>query len=307
MAKMNLRTTMDTTTLPEFLLIQGESKPSDRWLTLLDSAGKEKHLTYGGLLEGSQRVADALKLSGSEKNQPILIILPTSMEFLFVFWGILFAGSIPVPLYPPVRRHEIEQYVAQLRSIIEDSGAGVIVTTAIFKRLTKWISKQTSNPISVLTPEELLSSDSKLNESPALASTDTALIQYTSGSTGMPKGVELTHLNLLANIRGMARALDYRKDDVGISWLPLYHDMGLIGAILSTIHFSIPLVLFSPMDFIQSPKRWLWAIHKYRGTLSAAPNFAYSLCSRKIKDDEIAGIDLSCWRAAVNGVTKSQT
>jgi acyl-CoA synthetase (AMP-forming)/AMP-acid ligase II len=117
----------------------------------------------------------------------------------------------------------------------------------------------------------------------------------------MPKGVELTHRNLLANIRSAGKALGFRSGDVGVIWLPLYHDMGLIGAVLGTLHFSIPLILFSPVDFIQNPKRWLWAVHKYRGTLSAAPNFAYSLCARKVKDSEIEGLDLSSWRLAING------
>ncbi len=127
------------------------------------------------------------------------------------------------------------------------------------------------------------------------------MLQYTSGSTGQPKGVELSHANLLANIRAMGRALAVDEHDVFVSWLPLYHDMGLIGAWLGSLYLGIPLVVMSPLAFIARPQRWLWAIHRYRGTLSAAPNFAYELCVNKIASQDIEGLDLSSWRFTCNG------
>jgi len=130
---------------------------------------------------------------------------------------------------------------------------------------------------------------------------DIALLQYTSGSTGDPKGVILTHANLLANMRAIGEAVQITPDDVGISWLPLYHDMGLIGAWLTLLHFGTPLAVMSPLAFLTRPERWLQAFHKHRGTIAAAPNFAYELCVRKIADKDIKGIDLSSWRAALNG------
>ena len=130
---------------------------------------------------------------------------------------------------------------------------------------------------------------------------DIALLQYTSGSTGDPKGVTLTHANLLANIRAMGEAVQLTREDVGISWLPLYHDMGLIGAWLTLLYFGTPLCVMSPLAFLTRPARWLQAFHKHRGTITAAPNFAYELCVRKIADEEIQGLDLSSWRAALNG------
>jgi acyl-CoA synthetase (AMP-forming)/AMP-acid ligase II len=120
---------------------------------------------------------------------------------------------------------------------------------------------------------------------------DIALLQYTSGSTGDPKGVTLTHTNLLANIRAIGEALQMSSEDVGISWLPLYHDMGLIGAWLALLHFGTPLCVMSPLAFLTRPERWLQAFHKHRGTITAAPNFAYELCVRKIADKDIEGID----------------
>ncbi len=130
---------------------------------------------------------------------------------------------------------------------------------------------------------------------------DIAFIQYTSGSTGDPKGVVLTHANLLANIRAIGQAIAVRPDDVLVSWLPLYHDMGLISMWLASLYFAIPLVVMSPLAFLARPERWLRAIQRYHGTISAAPNFAYELCVKRIDDAEIDGLDLGCWRLAANG------
>ncbi len=130
---------------------------------------------------------------------------------------------------------------------------------------------------------------------------DPAFIQYTSGSTGQPKGVLLTHANLLANVRAIAAGLGARPDDVGVSWLPLYHDMGLIGSWLFCLVLGLPIDIQSPLSFLARPERWLWALHRRRGTLSAAPNFAYELCVRRIGDQALEGLDLGSWRCALNG------
>ena len=140
-----------------------------------------------------------------------------------------------------------------------------------------------------------------LTGSRARKASDIALLQYTSGSTGDPKGVVLTHANLLANIQAIGEAVELGPGDVGVSWLPLYHDMGLIGAWLTLLHFGVPLAVMSPLAFLTRPERWLKAFQKYGGTISAAPNFAYELCVRKIADKDIEGVDLSGWRAALNG------
>ena len=288
-------------TLGAALVGQAESDPNRRWLTLLDASGSEESLDYGELLESSRRVAEALESSGVKKGQPVPIILPTSTDFISTLFGTLLIGAIPVPLYPPVRMHEMEKYANQLVAILRECGSGGLVTAEPLRTLVRWMLKPVSHPVSVWTPAELRSRERRRIEYPILKPGDTALIQYTSGSTGNPKGVELTHANLLSNIHASAKALNFRKGDVGVMWLPLYHDMGLIGAVLGTMCYAIPIVLLSPVDFIRDPKRWLWAIHRYRGTLSAAPNFAYSLCLRKIKDHEIKGLDLSTWRVAISG------
>jgi acyl-CoA synthetase (AMP-forming)/AMP-acid ligase II len=288
-------------TLTEALLIQGRSRPEFRWLTLLDASGKEQDLTFAGLLDNGRRVASALRDSGVRKGEPVVLILPTCLEFLYVYWGILLLGAVPVPLYPPVRMHEFDRYGEQLRAIIGNCGAERVVTSAVIRRVIRWAIRPPGPPVRVSDAQDLLKSGAGAADAAEASPADTALIQYTSGSTGRPKGVELTHDNLLANIHAVAGTLKYSAEDVGVSWLPLYHDMGLIGAILSTLVYSVPLVLLSPVDFIKSPVRWLRAIHRYRGTLSAAPNFAYSLCTRKIRDRDIGELDLSSWRVAING------
>ena len=136
---------------------------------------------------------------------------------------------------------------------------------------------------------------------PAINAQSTAFLQYTSGSTGNPKGVVLSHANLLANVRAMWRASRVSSADTFVSWLPLYHDMGLIGACIGSLVVGYRLVLMSPLEFLGKPSRWLWAIHEHRGTLSAAPNFAYELCANKIADADLEGLDLGSWRLAFNG------
>jgi len=149
-------------------------------------------------------------------------------------------------------------------------------------------------------PDDLANGDAAFTPMPANPG-DIAFLQYTSGSTGNPKGVVLTHANLVANIRGMGEAVQAGANDVFVSWLPLYHDMGLIGAWFAALYLGFPTVLMSPLAFLSHPSRWLWAIHRHRGTLSGGPNFSYELCLKRVEDAELEGLDLSCWRYAFNG------
>ena len=142
---------------------------------------------------------------------------------------------------------------------------------------------------------------------PAISADSTVFLQYTSGSTGNPKGVVLSHANLLANVRAMWRASRISSADTFVSWLPLYHDMGLIGACIGSLFVGYRLVLMSPLEFLSKPSRWLWAIHDHRATVSAAPNFAYELCVNKLADADLDGLDLSSWRLAFNGAEPVST
>ena len=260
----------------------------------------EQPITCRDLTEASKRVAAGLQQRGLEAGQAVAIMLPTCPEYFPVYVGILRAGGIPVPIYPPAHLAQVEEHVRRHVGILCNARAVLLVTIPEARTVAWLLRVHVPSLGKVVSAQELLQSRDPLTPVP-VAAQDVAFIQYTSGSTGDPKGVVLTHANLLANIRAMGQAIGLRPDDVFVSWLPLYHDMGLIGAWLGTLYFGIPLVVMSPLAFLARPVRWLQAIQSYRGTLSAAPNFAYELCVKKIGDEELVGLDLSSWRLAFNG------
>jgi 1-acyl-sn-glycerol-3-phosphate acyltransferase len=261
--------------------------------------GDGETLTYGQLAEGAERVAAGLQYRGLHKGDAVAIMLPTSKEDFFSFMGILLAGGTPVPIYPPARMAQIEDHLQRHRAILSNCRAVTLITVTEAKQLARILKSHVESMRDVVTPEELSSPDR--SELPPVTADDLAFLQYTSGSTGNPKGVMLTHANLLANIRVLSNAVQIDDTDVIVSWLPLYHDMGLIGTWMGSLYNAVPFVLMSPIDFITRPERWLWAIHRYRGTVSAAPNFAYELCLKRLDDEILEGLDLSSWRVACNG------
>jgi fatty-acyl-CoA synthase len=283
-------------TLCAALRQRAEDDPGRPHVFLRSDDDKEETLTYGRLLEEARLVAGGLRERGIEKGATVAVMLPTGTDFLRTFQGILWAGAIPVPLYPPVRIDRLAEYAERQSAILRDAGASLLVTLPEAKPLARLLE----GVASVVTPEALVSMRYR-PEDAAGEPGGPALIQYTSGSTGRPKGVLLTHANLLANIRAIAAGLDARPTDVGVSWLPLYHDMGLIGSWLFCLAQGLPIELLPPLAFLARPERWLWALHRRRGTLSAAPNFAYELCVRRIPETAIEGLDLSAWRCAFNG------
>jgi 1-acyl-sn-glycerol-3-phosphate acyltransferase len=229
-------------------------------------------------------------------------MLPTGSEYFYSFFGVLLAGGVPVPVYPPGRIKQIEEHLQRHVAITKNSLARLMITMPEAQRFAQLMHHQVEGLRKVVTVNELTAAAvGRSLHPPALVGNDTAFLQYTSGSTGLPKGVVLSHANLLANIKAMGGVQGVTSSDVFISWLPLYHDMGLIGAWLGSLFYGCPLILMSPLSFIARPVRWLRAIHRYRGTLSAAPNFAYELCLRRIDDKDIKGLDLSSWRGAFNG------
>ena len=248
-------------------------------------------------------MAADLAQRGIGRGDSVALMLPTSRDFFLAFAGTLLAGATPVPIYPPFRADRIAEYAERQSAILANAGARLLVTFREAASVAKLLKPLVSSLEGVATAEALASSRAAAPLGPQLHSRaeDLALLQYTSGSTGNPKGVMLTHANLLANVRAIGEALALRNDDVGVSWLPLYHDMGLIGAWLMPLYFGMPVVVLSPLAFLSRPARWLRAFHRYRGTIGAAPNFAYELAAAKISDDEIQGLDLSAWRAALNG------
>jgi 1-acyl-sn-glycerol-3-phosphate acyltransferase len=227
-------------------------------------------------------------------------MLPTGRDYLFSFFGILLAGGIPVPIYPPLRPSQLEDHLRRHAGILANAQAVLLITVAEAQRVARLLQGQVDTLREVVTPQQLEACARTCN-GPPIGTQDIAFLQYTSGSTGQPKGVILTHANLLANIRAMGEAMQADSTDVFVSWLPLYHDMGLIGVWLGSLYYGMPLVLMSPLAFLTRPARWFWAIHKHRGTLTAAPNFAYELCLSKLEERDIEGLDLGSLRLAFNG------
>jgi 1-acyl-sn-glycerol-3-phosphate acyltransferase len=262
--------------------------------------GTEMPITYGELLAGSNRVSAGLRTLGVKAGEPVALMLRTERAFFEAFFGALFCGAVPVPLYPPFRPDELVEYTRRQRRILRNAEARVLVTFAEAERLAAFIRSQAPSLHTITTVERLGAGHAPTVDVRS-GPDDPALIQYTSGSTGDPKGVLLSHGNILANVRAIGEAISIRASDVAVSWLPLYHDMGLIGAWLGSLYFGVPIALMSPLAFLSRPARWLWAIHAHHGTISPAPNFAFDLCARKIEDDELQGLDLSGWRLALNG------
>jgi len=260
----------------------------------------EEKISYAELAEGARAVAAGLIRHGLEPAGTVAIMLPTGRDYFFSFFGILLAGGVPVPIYPPVRLSQIEDHMRRHAAILTNAGTSFMITVPEAKPVALLLRSQIDTLKSVVTAGELADSGAR-PALPEIFANDIAFLQYTSGSTGNPKGVVLTHANLLANIRAMGHVARAHSGDVFVSWLPLYHDMGLIGSWLASLYFGFPLVSMSPLAFLARPQRWLWAIHRHRGTLSAAPNFAYELCLRKIDERDLEGLDLSSWRYAFNG------
>jgi acyl carrier protein len=286
-------------TLVDVLHWHAERTPNRVHIHLLED-DQETPVRYGELLTASQHAGAGLRALGTRPGDAVALMLRTEPAFFAAFLGALIAGTVPVPIYPPFRADQIEEYAHRQRAILRNSGARVLVTFDEALRVARLLRGAVPS-LEHITTVGALGQGTPTDVPARRTSSDPALVQYTSGSTGDPKGVLLSHANILANIRAIGQALAVRPDDVTVSWLPLYHDMGLIGAWLGSLYHGVPLVLLSPLAFLSRPSRWLSAIHAYSGTVSAAPNFAFDLCVHKIPDDDVRGLDLQSWRLAMNG------
>jgi len=286
-------------TLTEALEYHAQRQP-ERVTVHLYEEGDEKSLTYRALWDGALLYGARLAEAGVTPGQTVAIMLPTCREYLFCFYGVLLAGGIPVPLYPPARLATIEDHMTRHIGVLKSAGASIMVTIPEAKALAWLLRAQVESLRAVLVPADF--SGSSAGFTPVRgAGGQIGFLQYTSGSTGNPKGVVLTHANLLANVKAMGKAARATTEDVFVSWLPLYHDMGLIGGCFATMYLGFPVVLMSPLAFLSRPSQWLRAIHRHRGTISGGPNFSYELCLRRIPEQELEGLDLSSWRFAFNG------
>ncbi|MHA1165984.1 MAG: AMP-binding protein, partial [Alphaproteobacteria bacterium] len=287
-------------TLIEVLSFHAETHGERPHIWLWRSDDEEERITYAELDLAARSVARGLLERGLERGERVAIMLPTEPEFFHAFFGIILAGGVPVPIYPPYRRAQVEDHLRRQAGILRNAEASFLITDEEIHRVGVLLHSLTDSLRSVETVAGLAAGGPIAEPVPA-GSEATALIQYTSGSTGDPKGVVLSHANLLANIRAMGEVMEASSSDVFVSWLPLYHDMGLIGAWLGSLYYGAPVVIMPPLAFLADPARWLWAIHRHRATLTAAPNFAYEFCLKNISDEDIKSLDLSTMRMMLNG------
>jgi len=289
-------------TLIEVLEWHTAQHPDRLHLTVLqDEATVLGSLTYAELAARARAVARGLIARDVAPGDRVALMLPTSIDYFITFFGILYAGAVPVPIYPPMRLSQIEDHLRRQIGILRNAGACLLITMPEGRRLAGLLRAQVETLNAIESVANLEASTAPVNLPPPSGSDSIALIQYTSGSTGDPKGVVLSHSSLLANIRAMGAVMEASSADVFVSWLPLYHDMGLIGAWLGCLHFAAPLYAMSPLSFLVRPESWLWAIHRFHATFSASPNFGFELCLNKISDADLEGLDLGSLRMVANG------
>ncbi len=273
-----------------------EQAARSRWgLTFLAAQERETELSFAALYARAQRAAGGLRELGVEPGDRVAIVLPTGADFMDAFFGAVLAGAVPVPLYPPVRLGRMEEFHRRTARMLKACGARLVVSDARVSRLLG---------VAVANARPALGLHAVPRGSPFAAAArpdDVLLIQFSSGTTVDPKPVALTHRNVLANVAAIETIVPGDDAQAGVSWLPLYHDMGLIGCLLLAIDRPGPLTLIPPEVFLARPALWLRAISRKRATISVAPNFAYGLCVRRVRDAELAGVDLSSWRFALNG------
>ena len=283
-------------TLPEALV--AASRTSGGYGYLAEDGRSESHQSFAQLLDEALAMGGRLREAGLEPGETVALIVPTAREFLTTFLGAICAGIVPAPLYPPARLDQFEAYLRQTTPAVRASRAAAVVTTTQLRRVLGTLQSDVPSVRSVLAIERLAGSPLPAVARPRLD--DTVFLQFTSGSTSDPKGVVLSHRNLVENIAAFAgpHGLRLTRADRGMSWLPLFHDMGLIGMALTVLYEGCTTEFISPLAFLKRPGTWLSAISRLRSTISFALNFAYDLCVRRVQPREMAGLDLSCWRVA---------
>jgi acyl-CoA synthetase (AMP-forming)/AMP-acid ligase II len=291
--------TAHTQNFVELLKFQSDQTPSKVAFRFLGNGEDEtESLTYGELDRRSRAIASRLQCIISPGNRALLIY-PSGLNFITAFFGCLYAGVVAVPAYPPKPNRGMEKY----QSIVSDAQLTVVLTTAELAVTLKNQSCQDlqTQDLEWLTTDGIVTSDATHWKQPLVEQEDLAFLQYTSGSTGTPKGVMISHRNLIQNSAAINHCFQDTPDSVGVSWLPPYHDMGLIGSVLQPIYVGATMVLMPPLAFVFKPFRWLNAISKYGATTSGGPNFAYDLCVQKITEKQRLSLDLARWDVAFTG------
>ena len=266
-----------------------------RGIRVLEYDGRSSVLSYASLAREALLVGGTLVARGLRPGDRVALVIPEIGDFIRAFFGISAAGLVPVPLVPPAQAGDVRTFTRQTRQLVTAGRVAAVVTSPDLAPL--FDLAEIENRPSILNADRLRGGPSLVDAAPSSA-TDAALVQFTSGSTAAPKGVVLSHANVHANVLAIAAGLDVTPSDVGVGWLPLYHDMGLIGMLLAATYATVDVVIMSPMLFLKRPTVWLEAISTYRGTISFAPSFAYDLCLRRVKPSQMHQIDLSSWRVS---------
>jgi len=293
------RSTDGATTLVEAIADLAARFPDFCCLTFVDRDGAEDHVTLAALWQRARAVEAVLRARDLERGRPVLLALPTSLDLVAAYVGTMLAGGIPGLVATPSNRVADEGvYAARVGAILGNARAQILYAAPDIAAIVRAAGPGVLAGAAIVTPSELGAASSAAP--PALGPDDVATVQYSSGSTGTPKGILLTHRAMLDNIRAVRDGLGLVPADVSVNWIPLYHDMGLIDAFLLPLLTGCPTVLIPTMDFMRDPALWLWAMHRYRGAISWAPNFAYTLCTHRVPEEDLAGLDLSSWRIAIN-------
>ncbi len=290
----------EKSTIVDLLQSRSRIHPERRVYTFLENGETENHvLTYEELDKKAKAVAAHLQSMQIRGERAVMFYPPVSLDFIVAFLGCLYAGVIAVPAYPP----GVSNNINRVLSILEDAEPALILTTSwIVESYRQEIDALLQiQGIQVFATDEISDDDAGLWEEISINRDDLAFLQYTSGSTSAPKGVMVSHENILHNEMMSNRYFGLTEEDIGVGWLPLYHDMGLIGNVLQTVYVGGVCIMMSTLDFLQKPMRWLRAISRYNATTSGGPNFAYEMCRRKVTEKDKEILDLSSWRVAFNG------
>ncbi|MEM8640790.1 MAG: beta-ketoacyl synthase N-terminal-like domain-containing protein [Cyanobacteria bacterium P01_G01_bin.54] len=295
----SIRSDIIASTLVELLRDQAEHRGEQLAFTFLRNGEEEGEKWSYRLLDARARAIAARLQAAHRPGERVLLLYPPGLEFIAAFFGCLYAGAIAVPIYPPRRNHHLQR----LEAVCQDADAAIALTTEEVKaRIGPWLADVPAMAeIDWYTTDQWDETAAVNWQPPDINGETLAFLQYTSGSTGNPKGVMVTHTNLLYNCADQAVCWEFGPDSINVTWLPVFHDMGLIYGILQPLYHGVPCYVMAPAAFLQRPARWLQAISRYRATHSAAPNFAYELCARKITAEERSQLDLSCWQMAMNG------
>lgn len=289
----------DSETLVQLLQARaGQHPDKPAYIFLPEGEGQGVEISYGGLDQTAKAIAIKLAQMGVAGDRA-LMLFPSSLEFVFGFFGCLYAGVIGVPAYPPRRN----QNLGRLKSIIDDCDPTIVLTTSKVMRVAEPLFAETPGlkDLKWLAVDEINPAEFDGWEQPSINADTLAFLQYTSGSTGDPKGVMVSHGNLLYNEAMIQQGFKFTENETFVSWLPLFHDMGLIGMTLQPFYLGVTAVFMSPATFLQKPFRWLKAVTDYKGTVICAPNFAFELCVRQISEEQKAEIDLSTITHSLSG------